>query len=211
MNTNRRDKPANNTFKAITAMAVLVIILIGVGAMYLGASEDQIEGKFNGNRVRQGTLVANAVDYFHCSNCNTLVPCPISSSQNGLTCPACPSCGLSMNLLQGQQAGMQRFGEANFNVVGGFRPGSGMGGGLGLGSGGYIACPDCGDTMPHQRGVPCYTVHCPKCQTTMVRPLPGNVRNPQASIAGTAPAITKDAAMPHRYRGVCSKCHTILN
>ncbi len=63
--------------------------------------------------------------------------------------------------------------------------GGGMGGGMGRGQGmgrgrkggsrpgagpaGECVCPSCGSTVPHQRGVPCYTVDCPKCGTKMVR------------------------------------------
>lgn len=42
-------------------------------------------------------------------------------------------------------------------------------GGWGLGLGGYCVCPNCGATLSHQRGVPCYTLKCPLCGSAMVR------------------------------------------
>jgi hypothetical protein len=45
--------------------------------------------------------------------------------------------------------------------MGGNRPG--------LGPEGDCVCPSCGEKLPHQRGVPCYNVSCPKCGTKMVR------------------------------------------
>ena len=30
-------------------------------------------------------------------------------------------------------------------------------------------CPNCGQKVPHQRGVPCYSVSCSKCGAKMVR------------------------------------------
>jgi len=55
--------------------------------------------------------------------------------------------------------------------------GRGMGGGMGRkagngsgqGQGGNCICPKCGETLPHQRGIPCRSVNCPKCGTIMVR------------------------------------------
>lgn len=62
------------------------------------------------------------------------------------------------------------------------RSGRGNGGGQGLGGGrgrkggpiaggavGACRCPNCGHTQPHERGVPCTQVQCPKCKTSMVR------------------------------------------
>jgi len=45
--------------------------------------------------------------------------------------------------------------------MGGNRPGAGPGG--------ECICPACGATVPHQAGLPCFLVNCPKCGTKMVR------------------------------------------
>jgi len=45
--------------------------------------------------------------------------------------------------------------------MGGNRPGAGPVG--------NCLCPSCGAKVPHQAGVPCYSVNCPKCGTRMVR------------------------------------------
>jgi len=49
--------------------------------------------------------------------------------------------------------------------------GGGRGGGNkpGAGPDGVCVCPKCGHQVPHTVGVPCYTVACPKCGTTMLR------------------------------------------
>ncbi len=39
----------------------------------------------------------------------------------------------------------------------------------GAGPRGNCVCPQCGAKVPHQVGVPCYSVNCPKCQTKMIR------------------------------------------
>jgi len=71
-----------------------------------------------------------------------------------------------------------RFWRRQFNIPGlrigfgrGRRRGWGRGrmGGFGAGPGGECVCPSCGERVPHQAGVPCYTVKCPKCGTPMVR------------------------------------------
>ncbi|MEF8847909.1 MAG: hypothetical protein V5A68_02105 [Candidatus Thermoplasmatota archaeon] len=37
------------------------------------------------------------------------------------------------------------------------------------GPGGECRCPNCGYKERHQRGVPCNTKRCPKCETPMAR------------------------------------------
>jgi transposase len=44
-----------------------------------------------------------------------------------------------------------------------------MGGPQAGGPGGVCVCPQCGATMPHQRGVPCAQMKCPKCGVAMTR------------------------------------------
>jgi ssDNA-binding Zn-finger/Zn-ribbon topoisomerase 1 len=47
--------------------------------------------------------------------------------------------------------------------------GRGRMGGNASGTGGECRCPNCGYTVPHQVGVPCYQQTCPKCGTNLVR------------------------------------------
>ena len=63
---------------------------------------------------------------------------------------------------QGRGAG-QGQGTSGGGIVrmGGNRPG--------IGPGGNCVCPSCGTTVPHQTGVPCNTVDCPKCGSQMTR------------------------------------------
>ncbi|MFO7638112.1 MAG: hypothetical protein R6X14_02235 [bacterium] len=43
------------------------------------------------------------------------------------------------------------------------------GGGGGRGAPKNCVCPACGASVPHQPGVPCRELKCPKCGATMVR------------------------------------------
>ncbi|MGM0410686.1 MAG: 4Fe-4S binding protein [Bacillota bacterium] len=51
----------------------------------------------------------------------------------------------------------------------GFGRGNNQGRGQGAGPSGNCICPECGATVPHQRGVPCYEQKCPECGSTMIR------------------------------------------
>ncbi|HDN86555.1 MAG TPA: hypothetical protein ENG49_05005 [Candidatus Omnitrophica bacterium] len=65
------------------------------------------------------------------------------------------------------------FGDGRGPIGGGRGGGGGrgrMGGNRpGAGPGGNCVCPSCGVRIPHQVGVPCYSLNCPKCGTRMVR------------------------------------------
>ena len=39
----------------------------------------------------------------------------------------------------------------------------------GAGPGGECVCPSCGTIEPHQAGLPCYQIECPKCGASLVR------------------------------------------
>ena len=45
--------------------------------------------------------------------------------------------------------------------MGGNRPGAGPSG--------DCICPNCGERLAHQAGIPCYNVSCPKCGAKMAR------------------------------------------
>ncbi len=44
-----------------------------------------------------------------------------------------------------------------------------MGGGRGMGQCGECVCPSCGETVPHEPGIPCIDMTCPKCGSPMTR------------------------------------------
>jgi len=47
--------------------------------------------------------------------------------------------------------------------------GRGRNNGGGFGPGGVCVCAKCGEKVPHQRGVKCTDLKCPKCGNTLVR------------------------------------------
>jgi len=68
-------------------------------------------------------------------------------------------------------------GRGPLGLSGGIGRGMGRGGGRGrmggnrpgAGPGGVCICPSCGAEVPHQAGVPCSSLNCPKCGTRMIR------------------------------------------
>jgi len=61
------------------------------------------------------------------------------------------------------------------NFVTGQGRGLGTGGGRGrnkgggFGTGGFCVCARCGERVPHEQGVKCTTLKCPKCHKPMIR------------------------------------------
>jgi len=155
--------------------------------------------------------IADVLDYYHCPSCNIIVPCPYNHNGIGRLCP---SCGLKMNIVSRNSAGVQNITGSNVNVAGNS--------GLGLGPVGNLVCPNCGTAITHQRGVPAYTVDCPNCGSPMYRQLPANTptafyndmsQSPivQQKNQPLAPPITSQAPLRHEFRGVCSNCHLIAD
>ncbi len=62
---------------------------------------------------------------------------------------------------QGSRTGRGSGRGAGRGRMGGDRPGSGPGG--------VCICPICGEKTAHAAGVPCNTLHCPRCGTAMTR------------------------------------------
>ncbi len=60
-------------------------------------------------------------------------------------------------------------GGGGFGGGRGMGRGGGRGTGMGLGPQGSCVCPNCGYSVPHQAGSPCYSIKCPKCGTQMIR------------------------------------------
>ena len=90
-------------------------------------------------------------------------------------------------------------------------------GGFGAGPIGNLVCPNCSTTVPHQIGVPAYTVSCPNCQTPMMREgTPGisriPVQNQQAANQNTTatpqtPNTSPTTTAPGNF-WVCPNCYT---
>jgi len=110
------------------------------------------------------------VQFCVCPVCGTTVPHPIGIPCAQLTCPNCgsrmvnantgntissPVTPQSNNLTQ-QLNTQQQFGSG----INSFGQG---------GPGGFCICPNCGYIVPHQAGIACYQMTCPKCGSQMIR------------------------------------------
>lgn len=91
-------------------------------------------------------------------------------------------------------------------------------GGFGTGSTGNMVCPNCGTTMPHQRGVPAYTINCPNCQTPMMLQgasricrIPAQIQQiaTQNTPATQAPNTSHSIVTPNRI-WLCPNCYTSM-
>lgn len=91
-------------------------------------------------------------------------------------------------------------------------------GGFGAGPVGNLVCPNCSTTVPHQIGVPAYTVKCPNCQTPMMRQgILGTSSIPAQSqqiAAQNAPAVKIPKVSPSTTTAgnfwVCPNCYTSM-
>ena len=127
-----------------------------------------------------------------CPNCYTNVPYRRGIAASGSNCPSCGirmmhgctpwACPLGAQsqppAAQNQPADQSQGISGSAQYVWGGRMGV-----WGLGPGGFMVCPNCGTKVPHQIGVPAYTVSCPGCGTQMMRegapgyyPVPGQAQ-----------------------------------
>lgn len=102
----------------------------------------------------------NAIPIAGCATCPASSYCQPAASrgkQVAMPCPgACPGCPLGTPQTPNQQIAWPDR-DIPSSPAGGFgRPD-------------YLICPNCNYTMPHQFGVPAYTVICPNCNTRMIR------------------------------------------
>ena len=214
MNKSTNEFSGNLTISIVTTIVLLIIAIIGICALSNGSClDDPFEQK-----DLCYTQDITDMNYYYCPNCNTIIPCPTDYNRNGILCP---SCGLRMNCIERNRTTTQNTTRgSNLYATGGL----GRNSGLGSGFNGNLVCPDCGYIRPHQIGIPSFSIQCPKCGTSMARQLTANIptaffrngRNSnntalQRGFQTAAPPITSNAIMKHQYRGVCSKCHQIID
>jgi predicted Fe-Mo cluster-binding NifX family protein len=60
-------------------------------------------------------------------------------------------------------------GEARLRGLGKRNSRRGQARAMGLGPGGFCRCPACGGKVPHEQGIPCMQVKCPRCGYIMER------------------------------------------
>ncbi|MCG2720721.1 MAG: hypothetical protein L6290_01735 [Thermodesulfovibrionales bacterium] len=91
------------------------------------------------------------------------------------TSPEMRGINKEVHLMNGRKGGGKRQGGGQGQGQGGQGQGQGgrgqgrLGGPLAGGAGGTCLCPKCGNSEPHERGVPCMQKQCPKCGTAMTR------------------------------------------
>ncbi|MHC4727321.1 MAG: trypsin-like peptidase domain-containing protein [Planctomycetota bacterium] len=182
------------SYKNIVAMVAPSVVSVNVGSSFINqgpVAQSQPVGIGRGNGLAGS-------GFLFCPQCNITVPCQAHSNGSAVYCPKCGICMLrgvipgsnttSMQIqatpIQNQQAdqsrGLPGFGQYIWG---------GRMGGWGAGPGGSLMCPNCNMQVPHQTGIPAYTINCPSCGTQMIRqgttgtsPVPAGGRQVAAQI-----------------------------
>jgi S1-C subfamily serine protease len=164
------------SYKNIVARISPSVVSVNVGSSFINQGpvvQSQPVAWSRGNFSAGATA-----GYLNCPNCYTAVPCPRAGQGNMVNCPSCGTCmtrgGMPWSYpfpVQSQpQAIQNQAAEQSQNLSGfGQYVWGGRMGGWGMGPAGYLVCPNCSTQVPHQTGVPAYTVNCPSCGTKMVR------------------------------------------
>ncbi|MHC4396157.1 MAG: trypsin-like peptidase domain-containing protein [Planctomycetota bacterium] len=165
------------SYKNIVARVVPSVVSVNVGTSFINQTVPPVQsqpvalgrGNFGPGQMR---------GYLFCPNCSTTMPCQRTAPGYMVNCP---SCGIAMIRggvawgnpvpAQSQPLATQNQPADQSQEPGGFGQyvWGGRMGGWAMGLGGFLVCPSCGTQVPHQRGVPAYTVGCPNCGTQMMR------------------------------------------
>ncbi len=209
------------SYRNIVARLIPSVVTVNVGLSFVNqGGPPAIQSQpvaWGQNNTSAGAMAGSLL----CPNCSTKMP---SRAGVGGYTVNCPSCGTSMlrsgvpwrypfptqsralagqnpSVVQNQPAdqsqGLSGFGQYVW----------------GMGTGGYLACPNCGTQVPHQRGVPAYTVSCPSCGIQMMRQgAPGTYPGPsQAQQLAAQPKDNQFQALGRGGSGVIvNSCGYVL-
>ncbi len=169
------------SYKNIVAKVAPSVVSVNVGFSFINqglAAQAQPMALGQGNIWSGGMGGWRTGGCWVCPNCSTNVPCRRGIAASGLNCP---SCGIRMThgcapwacplgaqsqppMAQNQLVDQSQEATGLGQYVWGGKMGS-----WGMGPAGYLVCPNCSTQVPHQAGVPAYTVNCPNCGTQMMR------------------------------------------
>jgi S1-C subfamily serine protease len=164
------------SYKNIVAKVAPSVVSVNVGSSFINqgpAAQSQPVAFGWGNN-----LAGSIRNYLCCPNCRTMVHCQKGVTGYTVNCPSCGTCmtrgGMPWSYpftVQSQpQTNQEQPADQSQGATGfGQYVWGGRMGGWGMGPAGYLVCPNCGTQVPHQTGVPAYTVSCPNCGTQMIR------------------------------------------
>jgi serine protease Do len=164
------------SYKNIVAKVAPSVVSVNVGSSFINqgpAAQSQPVAFGWGNN-----LAGSIGNYLCCPNCRTMVHCQKGVTGYTVNCPSCGTCmtrgGMPWSYpftVQSQpQTNQDQPADQSQGATGfGQYVWGGRMGGWGMGPAGYLVCPNCGTQVPHQTGVPAYTVSCPNCGTQMIR------------------------------------------
>jgi len=170
------------SYKNVVAKVAPSVVSVNVGTSFINqvgpAAQAQPVALGQGNIWSGGMGGRRTGGCWVCPNCCTNVPCRRGIAASGLNCPSCGirmmhgcapwACPLSAQS-QPPTAQNQLVDQSQEPTGLGQYVWGGRMGGWGMGPSGYLVCPNCGTQVPHQTGVPAYTVNCPNCGTQMIR------------------------------------------
>jgi S1-C subfamily serine protease len=168
------------SYKNIVAMVAPSVVSVNVGSSFINQgsiAQSQPVGLGSGNGLGMGNGLAGT-GFLFCPQCNITMPCQVHSNGSAVYCPKCGICmlrgvmpGGNTSTMRNQATPIQNQQADKSSGLAGFGQyiWGGRMGGWGAGPGGFLVCPKCNMQVPHQTGVPAYTINCPNCGTQMIR------------------------------------------